>query len=198
MHAGTVNPRLEVSLYQGRWQLATGDALYSDGDRYRPLLLAFRQLRQKLGAAPDMLLLGTGLGSAVHILHRMGRAPRATLVELDEVVLALAMALMPPDMAGKLRPVAADAAAYMERQQDSYDLVVVDIFIGKNVPAFVTTAAFLQQCRAGVRPGGCFVFNYIPESVPMWEKTRTLVAEIFPQHSLIEFGVNKVFIGYKE
>jgi len=195
--SSAVNPLLDVYLYCGRWQLATADALYSDGDRYRPLRAAFRHIRGGLAAVQDMLLLGTGLGSAVHILHRMGFHPRATLVELDEVVLALAAERMPAGTEGRLTPVCADAAAYMQQQRATYDLVVVDLFIGREVPAFVTGAPFLEQCFRSLRSGGYFVFNYIPESASAYTAVQALLRQRFPGYGLLEFGINKVFVWRK-
>lgn len=94
--SSAVNPVLELYRYRGRWQLATADALYSDGGQYRPLLAAFRTLKPQLPAVKNMLVLGTGLGSAVQILHEMGHHPACTLVELDEKVLQWALELSAP------------------------------------------------------------------------------------------------------
>ena len=65
--SSTVNPVLELFYFQGRYMLGTPDAVYSDGDRYRPLVAAFTApgLKPHLGNVRNVLVLGTGLASAV-------------------------------------------------------------------------------------------------------------------------------------
>src|ERR1044072_5212819 len=91
------NPVLELLYYQGRWQLGSVDVLYSDGHRYRPLGAPFKAVRHRLARLEEVVVLGTGLGSAVAILNRQGFHPPFTLVELDGVVLDWALELMPAE-----------------------------------------------------------------------------------------------------
>ena len=192
-----MNPVLDVFLYENRWQLATEDALYSDGDHYRPLKLAFAHIGEDLQRLKTMLLLGTGLGSAVYILHRMGVHPETTLVELDETVLGLATALMPAKLTGRLHPVCANAADYIRSCDASFDLLVVDVFIGREVPLFVTSAAFLQQCYLRLNKDGYFVLNYMMEGQAELQRMQNLIREVFPRFEEKGFGVNRIFIARK-
>ncbi|NDC41773.1 MAG: hypothetical protein EBZ77_09520, partial [Chitinophagia bacterium] len=85
-----INPRLEVLLYHDRIQLATGDALYSDGKYYTPATEIAKYLDKDLPQFEQVLMLGVGLGSLVDVLAEKGCTPAFTLVEKDEVVLRLA------------------------------------------------------------------------------------------------------------
>ena len=89
------NPLLELYVYRGRYQLATADALYSDGAAYTPLKIAFKHLKQELPAVKHALVLGTGLASAVHVMKQTGNSPDFTLVEYDSTILKLAMEYLP-------------------------------------------------------------------------------------------------------
>src|ERR1044071_5243470 len=95
--SSALNPVLELYYYQGRYMLATKDAIYSDGEKYRPLVKAFELplLKSALGRVRNVLVLGTGLASAVHILNAKGFRPQFTLVEIDNLVLAWAREFLP-------------------------------------------------------------------------------------------------------
>lgn len=190
-----VNPVLELSLFRGRFQLATEDALYSDGAHYRPLVAAFRKLRPHLGSIRTALVLGAGLGSAVHVLKRLGATPQTTLVDLDPVVLQWAAGLMDEELRSRVRTVAADAQVFVAEDSAQYDLVVVDVFLGQEPAPFVVEEAFLEACRARLQPGGRFVLNYIERSLGAWAQARRKIAGHFPDHEVLHLGINKVVVG---
>jgi len=190
--SGTVNPVLELFLYRGEWQLATIDALYSDGTDFRPLKIAFRSLKHRLGRAERVLLLGTGLGSGVRILYKMGFTPHCTLVEIDKVVLQLALELMPGHIAPRLSPLCADALQFVTHCNEVYDLVTVDIFIGRHVPAFAVSSDFQKKIRRMVAPGGSFVMNYMVHDPVEWNGLKACIETLYPSVKITELGINRI------
>jgi 16S rRNA G527 N7-methylase RsmG len=189
------NPVLELYLYCNRWQLATPDALYSDGHRYLPLRKAFRLLRQTLPAVQNVLLLGTGLGSAAHILHRMGLHPRFTLVDIDAIVLQLALELMPESLIPNVEAVCADAATFVMTTKNRYDLVVIDVFTNRSVPAFATSTWFLEKCHALLTRQGHLILNYIPEHEQHAQAFSQEIIRLFPQVQILSLGDNRVLVA---
>jgi spermidine synthase len=182
-------------LYRNQWQLATADAFYSNGKRYRPLLVAFKKIKQELPMVHHVLLLGTGLASAVHILEHMNFHPAFTLVEIDKAVLTLAIELMPPQNLSRIEPVCMDAQLFMQENKKVYPLIVCDVFIGRSVPDFVSSAVFLEQCKTSLQPGGHFILNYLEISKSLYQEICRLMDHIFPGYSRIEFGINKIFVA---
>lgn len=192
---GTPPTVLEVYLYRGQWQLATLDALYSDGNRYRPVLIAYKELKQFLPAVKNVLLLGTGLGSAVKIMDKQGFQPRFTLVEIDKLVLKWAMEYLDTEGLKNINPVCDDAKVFINTGEEKYDLVIVDIFKGRVVPAFVTTLNFLQKCRSRLNSGGHFVMNYIINTPADWAPVQANLSEVFPGHKVIRNDINMIIIA---
>jgi spermidine synthase len=186
---------LEVSLYFNQFQLADKDALYSDGDRYLPAILAVNGLKQYLPDIKHVLTLGSGLASIVHVFDSKGYKPQFTLVEKDKVVLNWATELMPTGMAGRVVPICADAAVYMERNTEKFDLIFCDIFIGRVVPDFVITEQFFSQCKNSLNPGGHIAFNYLINNPKEWEKAEQVFASVFPNRKVQKSGMNRVIIG---
>lgn len=186
---------LELYLRRNQWQLATEDAWYSDGRRYRPLLTAFKKIKKELCVINDVLVLGTGLASAVHILEDMGIHPHFTLVDIDRIVLDLAIELMPAHNLSQIDPVCMDAQQFMQSNRTRYPLIVCDVFMGQAVPGFVSSRLFLQQCRTGLQPGGRFILNYVEKSKDLYREICAVMRDVFPGYTSIEFGINKIFVA---
>jgi spermidine synthase len=187
-----VNPLLELLLYQGRLQLATADALYSDGNNYRPVTATLNHLKSNLPDIKTVLALGTGLGSLPQIIKRRGYKPHFTLVEYDKVVLQWAMELLGDK---NITPVCADAKLFMNRNKEHYDLVFIDIFNSRVVPDFVTTSSFFSQCQESLNPGGHVAFNYMIDDPLEWMRVQEVFSSVFPVNTIIDLGINRVFVG---
>jgi spermidine synthase len=191
------NPFLELLYYRGRYMLATADAIYSDGDKYRPLLAAFAwpELSRKLSSVKNVLVLGTGLASAVHVLQRKGFQPQFTLVEIDSVVLDWALECLPAGSKERVRAVRADAFEFIGAETEVYDLLIVDIFFGRVVPPEVIGTSFLRQCRDRLAPDGVLVLNYMlaAENDPL--KAKAALEATFANVRELGFGLNKVYIA---
>lgn len=192
--SGSENPVLELFLYRNQWQLGTEDALYSDGNRYRPLAAAYDELPDVLPQVKDVLVLGGGLGSALYQLKKRGLYPNAVLVEKDEVVLKLALELLPPDLGNKLLPICADARAFMAANEKSFDLIIIDVFEGRRVPEFVMGTEFLQQCAQKIRTNGALVLNYMILDEAAWQRDLATFTSVFSRHKVIDLGLNRVLV----
>lgn len=189
------NPHLELLMYKGRIQLATEDALYSDGNAYTPALAILKDLKDVLPQVISVLLLGVGLGSTASMIRQRGYSPAFTLVELDEVILELAMERLSADATTKLEAVCANAEQFVANNTRQYDLVFIDIFNSRTVPPFVSTLSFLSNCRKAVAPGGHIAFNYIVNDEEEWAYTQKNFASVFPKHHIISSDINKLFVG---
>jgi spermidine synthase len=195
--SSTINPVLELFYYRGRYLLGTSDAVYSDGIKYRPLLAAFgsKILKPHLSGVQNVLVLGTGLASAVHILHSYGLRPAYTLVELDKLVLDWAIEHLPADTVQSVAPVCANAFDFIATNTTHYDLIIVDIFNGRKVPAQVTTHGFLQQCKEQLTTSGHLVLNYMVNSVDDEARAQVALDSVFDTVEGLSFGINQVFVA---
>jgi predicted membrane-bound spermidine synthase len=190
------NPSLELFLFRGGYQLATPDAVYSDGKRYRPLVAAFKEIEDELPRVKRVLLLGTGLGSAVQILESKGYYPDFVLVEKDSTILHWAEELLnSKETKQVIRTVCIDAAIFMQVNQEQFDLIVVDVFNGRVVPEFVTQEIFLKNCRRSMSPGGSFILNYIISDEQEWNHVLSRFRSVFSSYDMVAFGINRIIIA---
>jgi spermidine synthase len=181
-------------LYRNRLQLATTDALYSDGDQYLPAVIVAKNLQSFLPSAKNVLILGSGLGSMVYVLHKNGFYPHFTIVDNDKVVLEWAMEFLDKGKTD-IEPVCSDAMAFMQHNSKKYDLVFIDVFNSRVVPEFVTSTAFLQLCHNSLVPGGHLAFNYIVNDKMRWERVKDDFSLMFPNNKITDLGLNRVLIS---
>ncbi len=146
-------------------------------------------------AAKTALVLGAGIGSMVYVLRKQGYDPKVTIVEMDKVILRMAMELfegMEPQP--QIAPVCMDARLYMAQNTAKFDLIFLDVFNGRVVPDFVTSQEFLLRCRSAVESGGHLAFNYMINDNGEWEKVKQNFAAVFPEYKELNLGINRVLI----
>lgn len=195
--SGSRNKFLEFILYRNQWQLATEEALYSDGNRYQPFRIAFNNIsKQRLSQVSDCLVLGTGLGSVVQILwEKYNCRGKFNLVEYDEAILKWALEYLSSMGIQNLEAHCINAAEFVKKDHRHYDLICIDIFSGREVPSLFTETDFLDSTRKLLKPGGIWVMNYIVnDQREMYEYMKN-VKRIFPQVEVIEKEQNRILIS---
>lgn len=186
---------LELVLNQNRIQLATGDVLYSDGDKYIPAIVVYQHLSKFLKTTNNVLVLGAGMCSMMQVMNANGCKPHYTLVEKDKLILKWAMEFAPEASEEWILPVCDDAAAYMQRNTTTYDFIFIDIFYGREVPDFVVSAEFLIQCRNALTKGGRLALNYIADDPQRWAEVETVFAALYQGYEVLGVNVNKILIS---
>lgn len=188
------NPLLELYYHRGQYVLSTGDAVYSDGDKYRPVLAAFKIIGSKVNQTRSALLLGCGLASTLHILAGRGVTPDAALVDVDKTVLQWAMEFLPAKNQEHTVAVCQSAEDFIRENELQFDLVVSDVFEGRHPVPFVSTDTYLRYCRDAVAPGGFFILNYISYDRYAAQELKEKLRQIFGNVTLKSFDYNYVFV----
>lgn len=191
--SSTYNDVLELFIYKGQFQLATKDAVYSDGVRYKPMKMAFKNLKKDIGNYKEVLLLGGGLCSAKQILDSKGVVANYTVVEIDNTIITHAKELFVED--DRVAYICNDAKEYIKTNSRQYDLIVVDIFDSRVPAEFVTAELFLVHCRKALRNGGCLVLNYIINGYPLWEDALEQFSTVFPNNTVLKYDINRIIIA---
>lgn len=129
------------------------------------------------GGATDVLHLGGGAFSLPRFLASTRPQVRQTVVERSAAVIKLAEKHLRLKRGERLRVVCGDARVTVERSDDQrYDLVVGDAFVGVEIPEPMATAAFAAQVQRVLRPGGSYLLNVIDQ--PPWPVVADQVAHL--------------------
>lgn len=133
--------------------------------RWAPDRLVVDYTRTMLGAlalvpAPRrVVMVGLGGGSQAKFLYRHLPTAMLEAVEINPEVIALRHRFRIPEDDARFRVVQADAAEWLKHETASIDLLLVDGYDARGIPASLATQRFYNDCRACLRPGGVAAFN---------------------------------------
>lgn len=189
------NPELEVLLSQGRYQLISGNAIYSWDDLYHNFRKAFEQLQLNNKNYEEVLLLGLGLASVPYMLEKTFHQKYAyTAVELDEEISQLASKYTLPRLDSSIEIITADAEVFIELCESEYDMVIMDIFEDDKTPPQFESEDFLGYCNDVLKPGGLLLYNRLTNKEEELQATQLFFDEVFsvklPGAFKIETGGN--------
>lgn len=162
VYSSETNPSLKVKLYRGELLLTTTFAIYSQGKSYRPFRKMFQQIKTELQQVQSFLLLGTGLGSALKILQDSYQCyPRATLVDLDPVVLEISKEWMNLNTKNNVQWYCEEAKHFLQNHSSSFDLIGLDVFHDLTVPLEIRSIDFMRLCEQRLNQHGILCWNMI-------------------------------------
>ncbi len=174
------NPHLYVSLVKGRYQLSTANAIYSYEDLYDNFALAFEKIDLDRLNIQNVLILGFGLGSIPLILEQLfEKSYHYTGVEIDEEVIYLFNKYALPELKSGFELITADALAFVEQANESYDMIAVDIFQDDIIPERFQQQSFLENIKKLLKPEGILLYNRLANTQEDLVKTHTFYDEVF-------------------
>jgi spermidine synthase len=141
-------------------------------------------------------LLGLGGGAMARVLHHHLPGSRIDCVDVSATVIRLAeefFGLVPDD---RLQCHHADAANFLRYSQESYNLILIDVFEDKGrIPRHLGTREFFDLCKRRLSPAGVVVMNISSAAPDHLERANTFrasfdhVARIAPSpQTTIWFG----------
>jgi spermidine synthase len=171
-------------------KLSDPGALTVDYTRYMTLGVAYPPKLERI------LEIGLGGGRTVAYLHA-GLPDTAILaVELDKDVVDLAKKYFRFKETASLRTVVSDGRAFLMKDTDKWDVILIDAYRGPFVPFHLLTKEFYTLVKSRLAPGGVVVQNIEPSTMLFDSATATL-ASVFPSVDLYDGGGNVVAIGYE-
>ncbi|OGD83046.1 hypothetical protein A2572_04600 [Candidatus Collierbacteria bacterium RIFOXYD1_FULL_40_9] len=104
------------------------------------------KLVEKHQEIKTILVLGVGGGSNVRLVSKLYPHAKITAIEIDPQMVELANKYFGLDKIKNLNLITQDAIKYVNNLQSiAYDLVLVDCFVGKNIPTNVQDLDFIKK-----------------------------------------------------
>ena len=99
----------------------------------------------------------------------------------------------------KIKLVQEDAENLNKTMNEKFDIICIDIFKNRSVPAFVQSKKYLQHCFELLNENGVLFFNIIPNDA---EKLRDEIFEdnfkiVFLKNSIFKMKENEMLVGEK-
>lgn len=131
-----------------------------------------------LGPCRSILVLGVGGGTVIHLLRRRYPDAHITAVDIDPQMIEIGKKYFGLSRVPNLELIIADAKDYKNTRR--YDLVVIDLFIGRHIPDFVSSVAFLKRLE-----GSVVIINYLRE-LEYKEKSQQLQGMLERMFSIVK------------
>ncbi len=174
---------------ESRIRLSDPLGLNVDYTRYMTLGVAYAPKAERI------LEIGLGGGSTVSYLAAALPEATITAVELDGAVVDMAKKYFHFRETERLKAVVADGRSFLLRNDERYDLILIDAYRGPFVPFHLLTKEFYALVKSRLAPGGVVVQNIEPSTMLFDSATATLNS-VFPAVDLYEAGGNVVAIGH--
>lgn len=159
---GTVTPYLEVLLVDGKYVLDTSSVNYSYGGLHKVVQRAFTYFNIKKLEFENVLVLGFGAGSVASILtEEYGMRCKITGIEKDEVVIDLAKRYFNIDRFKNLELIHESAYTYVQRTDNKFDLIIMDVFVDETVPKMFHEETFLKHLDRLLSNNGVLFYNFM-------------------------------------
>jgi spermidine synthase len=91
--------------------------------------------------------------------------------------------------------VVSDGRSFLMRDNETWDVILIDAYRGPFVPFHLLTKEFYTLVKSRLAPGGVVVQNIEPSTMLFDSATATLKS-VFPSVDLYDGGGNVVAIGY--
>ena len=198
-----INPHLYVSVYKGKLQLSTENAIYSYGKNYHNFAKTFAQLDLSNIHEEEVLILGFGLGSIPIILEKsLSTKAYYTGIELDENVLYLFDKYVGDAIESSIQLICADAQIYAATCQQQYALICSDIFLDNKIPESFYKAEYLANVSRLLEPNGLLIMNTLAMTERDQQQSNTYFEEIFkkefPKAVKLEVHHNYMLLSHKD
>jgi spermidine synthase len=145
-----------------------------------------RMMLGALFAKPDpksVLIVGLGGGTIPRALRQILTQTRIDIVEIDPAVVKVARDYFDLGDSSHLNIIEADGRVQVKRairQQQHYDIIMLDAFDHEYIPEHLLTREFLQEVKSLLAPGGVLAANTFSSS-KLYDHESTTYASVFPQ-----------------
>jgi spermidine synthase len=151
--------------------------------------------------SPDIrriLVLGVAGGTVIHLTSAIYPDATITGVDIDEKMIHIGKKYFGLDRVKGLTLIVQDAKTFLTkeaRKHTHWDMIIVDTYVGPEVPEFVNDERFLLLVRHALTPRGVVIVNYLRELKyqELSEELRRKLKKIFRYSRETDIYFNRFF-----
>lgn len=193
------NPDAKVIRYMGSVRLLVKGSIQAGPFITKMLSTAmdkFKILERE--SLSSFLMLGLGGATTPKLLLRKFPDMHTTIVEIDPEIIRIAGTYFGLDTLPNTTVICADARKFVRKSGEHgkrYDLVQIDLYIGRDVPDFVLSGDFCKSVHGLLKPSGELFINYDVDAgyEEKWVKLYSLLKTYFHDVSYIKIEHNILF-----
>lgn len=191
---------LDLLIVNGTIQLATENAIYSYGKRYYNYGYCFHKLGISNYPIKKVLVLGYGLGSVSELLAPYFDRLDIDGIEIDKEIIDWEVEYGFEKEQFNIKITQADAINWMDKTEEKYDLILLDLFIDNTVPADFETSDFLGKLAMRLNTKGLVLFNRLSFTQSLKDQTETVfqtMKQVFPNSYQLPIKGNTMIVSSK-
>lgn len=160
-YQSTYNGVLEINWLNGKKILDTKNTNYSYGNLGKVLQKGLKSVTTGFrNEETSILILGLGGGDVVKQLRNNFKSHASiTAVEIDPVIIEIALKEFDIIPNSKLEIVNNDANVFLKYTKEHYNLIIVDLFNDVTIPEFVFQTEFIKSVYNVLHFNGSIIFN---------------------------------------
>lgn len=155
------NDEILVVEKEGEFNLLVGGSFQSGKYMRGIWKKTFDTFQLKNLSVSSILVLGVGGGTAIKLFQTLFPQTQIDAVEIDNTILTIADSYFDLKESETLHLIEGDAKKFLTRSKKKYDLVLVDIFSGPDVPEFVQKREFFSDIADHLSVSGTVLFNFL-------------------------------------
>jgi spermidine synthase len=171
-------------------KLSDPSALIVEYSRYMTIGIAYPPKIERI------LEIGLGGGRTISYLSASLPEASALAVELDKDVVELAKKYFKFEETARLRAVVSDGRAFLMRNDERWDVILIDAYRGPFVPFHLLTREFYDLVKSRLNPGGVVVQNIEPSTM-LFDSAMATLKSVFPSVDFYDGVENVIAVGYE-
>jgi spermidine synthase len=147
------------------------------------------------GNPKNILILGVAAGSVIHAIRAHSKSAKIIGIEIDPMMKQIATQHFAIHESKNQKIVIADAIPYLFKQTQTYDLIIVDLYIGPLNPQKSRTKKFIEQLKVVLKKNGVVFYNAHYQKKNTYEHENFLkkVTRVFPTTTeVFAYRLNRV------
>ena len=174
---------------ESNMKLSDPGALTVEYTRYMTLGIAYPPKLDRIAE------IGLGGGRTISYLTAALPDTGILAIELDKDVVDLAKKYFKFQESARLRAVVSDGRAFLLKDSEKWDVILIDAYRGPFVPFHLLTKEFYTLVKSRLNPGGVVVQNIEPSTM-LFDSASVTLKSVFASVDLYDGGGNVVAIGY--
>jgi len=170
-------------------QLTDSGALIVEYTRFMTIGVAYPPKLERIAE------IGLGGGRTVSYLSAALPDTGILAIELDKDVVDLAKKYFKFQETARLRTVVSDGRAFLLKDTEKWDVILIDAYRGPFVPFHLLTQEFYRLVKSRLNPGGVVVQNIEPSTM-LFDSASATLKSVFSNVDLYDGGGNVVAVGY--
>ncbi len=192
-----VNGKIQINEIFGKKYIVVGNLTQSGQSVNQMWKKFFRKIKLIDSNPQQILLLGVAGGTLIHILNNIFPNAKIIGVDIDPLIVNLGKKYFDLDKVKNTQIKISDAQHFVQelsqKKNIKFDLIISDLFMGRNIPKFTENKIFLKNLFKLLNPGGLMIFNrlyfqnYKSEARVFLDKIKEMFKDINSYH--LDFNI---------